>query len=136
LVAGCALQLLLAICAGCGDAWLEANGTVCDPQGAPIAGATITLAPAPDFKDARFVRSESTMSDDQGKFTIHSGTFAPYSNPRFTLTIEKQGLKSYETRLTRDAVDLTIELAPVPEGERAHGQRVETVPNPRPASDH
>jgi hypothetical protein len=101
-----------------GDAWLEANGVVCDPSGAPIVGARVTLGPAPDFKDARFVRMEEGTTNRDGKFTVPSGTFAPFSNPRFILRIEKKGLKPYESLLTGDARDLKIILAPIQDAER------------------
>ncbi len=112
---GFTLLLLLALCTGC-DSWLIAEGTVTDAQGKPIAGARVSLQRASDTKDDRLATVQET--DRNGKFTINSQMFAPFTTPHFTLRIEKKGLRTYESDLTDDAPELEIILKPVPDAER------------------
>lgn len=73
LVFFCLLLFPLAVLSQSSSAFGSVSGTVLDPHGRPIAGATLTL------RNNDFTASRNVVTDDDGRFTAAFLTAGPYS---------------------------------------------------------
>jgi len=120
MVRSCYLLTFGLVCAtglsGCyGDGYFIASGRVCEPSGAPIAGATVTLTPA--FGTGISERGREVTSDASGVFS-NSLMFNPHgTTPSFVLHVEKAGFKPSQQIITKGSESTQITLVPVCKGD-------------------
>jgi len=94
---------VVAACTLACDARTSAHGTVSEPGGGPISGASVELSAAPSF-----VREDLTQSD--GSFQL--GRTHGFGGGRMALTISKKGYKAFRVELApRAAYSCRITLA-------------------------
>lgn len=97
--------------AGCyGDSYVRAGGRVCDSAGIPIAGATVTLAPAAG--SGVTAPPDETTTDAAGEFS-NLLMFRPVAKPRaFVLRAEKAGYRPSLQNIAADSFNMQITLLP------------------------
>jgi hypothetical protein len=109
----CALllaSLLTVMAVGC-DGYTSVTGRVVDPEGKPIANATVKFMQQPD--KLREDHSRETTTDKDGHFGV-SMSHAPTKTMPFLLEVSKEGFVQHEERLTGTAsYEKEIVLQPV-----------------------
>jgi hypothetical protein len=90
------LGFLTLVVAGC-DGHTGVNGRVLDSDGKPIPRAKVDFKQ--DGPDDALHASRQTTTDEQGHFSI-GRTHAPSKKITFTLTVPREGFKTYRETVT------------------------------------